>query len=196
MAKGQLLRSFIAIELPEEVKDKLIVFRDTIKQDIRGHEVKWVNINNIHLTIKFLGEAEWETIQKIGDNFEQKPNEFPSPNLIISKIGMFPNKYQPKILWVGCSKPAELVNIYTAFNKICAPLNFPIEKRSFSPHLTIGRVKPNPSLNTVHNIQSGFFKYESIEFGNFTANQVIIFHSDLKPSGPVYSPVRIIHLNQ
>ena len=196
MAKSQLFRSFIAIELPKEVKDKLEVFKDTINRDIRGSEVKWVNINNIHLTIKFLGETDRETIQKIGDFFEQKPNDFPPPNLIISKIGMFPNKYQPKILWVGCSKPSELLNIHTTFNKICASLNFPIEKRSFSPHLTIGRVKPNPSLNTVHNIQSVFFKYESIEFGNFAADKVTIFHSDLKPSGPVYSPVRIIHLNQ
>jgi 2'-5' RNA ligase len=189
------IRTFIAVELPVEIKNKLKDFIDSLKKKIPGNNIKWVSANNIHLTLKFLGDTDRKTINKIGNSFEQYSIKFPFPKLQISKTGTFPNENQPQVIWAGCSQPDELVNIYTNINKICASFNFPVEKRLFSPHITLGRIRPNPSLETIQLIQTSISTNKSIEFGSFSVNQIIIFQSDLKPSGPVYSPIRILNLS-
>src|SRR5665648_1105256 len=153
------IRAFIAIELPVDIKQNLRVLITSLKKGIESHEIKWVNPDNIHLTIKFLGETDILTIQKITDQINGISETLISPDLEIVRIGAFPDVLRPKVLWAGCSKNKELDNIFTRINSICSELNFPFENRSFSPHLTIGRLKATHSPLTIQKIQSNINKY-------------------------------------
>ena len=147
------------------------------------------------MTLKFLGETDILTIQKITNQLTAISKSLLPPELQISGIGAFPDLRKPKVLWTGCSKNKELDHIFNKINSICVDLNFPAENRSFSPHLTIGRLKTIQSPITIQKMQSYFKKFRSIKFGNFSAQQLAIFQSELKPSGPIYSVLQKIDLS-
>ena len=195
MGSVPTIRAFIAIELPGDIKQNLKVFISALKKEFGVSEIKWVNPDNIHLTLKFLGETELNTIQNITDQIKAISKSFSSPELQISGIGAFPDLRKPKVLWAGCSKSKELDYIFSRINSICVDLDFPAENRSFFPHLTIGRMKSMQSSLTIQKIQSYFNKYSSIKFGNFSAPHLAIYQSELKPAGPVYTVLQKINLS-
>ncbi len=189
------IRAFIAIELPAVIKQNLKVLINTLLKEIESREIKWVNPENIHLTLKFLGETDLLTIQKITDQINANSKSLTSPELQIFGIGAFPDLRKPKVLWAGCSKNKELDYLFTRINSICVDLNFPAEKRSFSPHLTIGRLKTTHSQITVNKIHTSFNKYQSIRLGSFSTPYLTIFQSELKPAGPIYTVLQKIDLS-
>lgn len=189
------IRVFIALELPAVIKQNLKVFINTLQKEIESREIKWVNPENIHLTLKFLGETDLLTIQKIADEINANSKSLTSPALQISGIGAFPDLRKPKVLWTGCSKNEELDYLFSRINSICVDHNFPAEKKRFSPHLTIGRMKTTYSQITVQKIQSSFNKYQSKRFGISSTPYLTIFQSELKPAGPIYTVLQKIDLS-
>lgn len=195
MGDSSSIRTFIAIELPENIKLNLKLLITSLQKEIDTGNIKWVNPNNIHLTIKFLGTTDLLTIQKITNSIKTISPSLISPKLQIAKLGAFPNLLRPKTLWVGCSYSRELLEIFTMINTICSNFKFPVEKREFSPHLTIGRVNSTPSSDTINKIQFNFKKSNNTNFGEFYSPKLTIFKSDLTPSGPIYTVLQRIDLS-
>ena len=177
------IRTFISIKLPESTISSINRIQDGLLS--YGFKVRWVRSQNIHLTLKFLGDIRETDVDRIGDAMTESAGEYGPITLNTKGIGTFPGIKRPRIVWVGITGQVDrLAGLQGTLEKRLAKLGFPEENRSFKGHLTIGRIKgridPKRFLDAMH---------EFAEFGSttFTADKIILFRSELKPSGAVYT---------
>ena len=180
-----MIRTFIAVNLPPEIKDALY----GLQQDLSAERlpVRWIKPESIHITLKFIGEIPEELVQHIKTELFETPTPLCEPfPITISGTGIFPNARRPRILWVGITKGAEqLAGLAKYFEDALLPLNIPKEDRPFKPHITIGRfTNQNPIKNAAAIISPAV-----PEPMTFTANAVFFMKSTLKPSGAEYSVI-------
>jgi 2'-5' RNA ligase len=177
------IRSFIAIEVPRELKSKL----EGVQRELRQTEadVKWVRPEAIHLTLKFLGSIRQEDVEKISRAVAPVVTLWEPFEVGIRGMGCFPNLRNPRVVWVGIDRGKEsLSSLHQKIEKKLAELSFPPEDRSFSPHLTLGRVR---SPRERAGLSQAIEKTRGVEIGIFRAREVILFRSELHPSGAVYT---------
>ena len=178
-----IIRAFIAIELPDEIT----VFINKIQERLRsyGFKARWVRPGNIHLTLKFLGDINKENIIKAGDAIIRAASESASMSLGAKGIGVFPGVKRPRVIWTGIAGGTKEL---TALQKILAEkletVGFPKEKRPFKGHLTMARIKRKIDARRLIDAMKEFGKFES---KMFTADEVVLFKSELRPSGAVYT---------
>ena len=139
------IRSFIAIELPEEVKRGLAKLRRELERAEHTF-VKWVNPEGIHLTLKFLGNIPSKQVAELTKAVEEATRGISPFNLEISGLGAFPNLKQPRVLWVGIGgEIGKLSSLQQNIDSALAPLGFTKEDRPFVPHLTLARIRQGAS---------------------------------------------------
>jgi len=184
------IRTFIALELPQEMKKALADLQAELRS--RTDCVRWVKPEHIHLTLKFLGPTEEglvEPVARILSNLAQGVTPFRTQ---IAGLGAFPNSRNPKVMWVGMpGEQGSLLKFQQQLEDALAPVGFAKEKRLFAPHLTLGRVKEGKGKRELEQLIE---TYQSKNLGNFAADKIIFFRSDLQPSGPVYSALKTIKL--
>jgi len=179
----EIIRAFIAIELPKEIHGSLKKTQDELKNSMS--DVRWTKYGNIHLTLKFLGDTKSAKIDAIGKAIQNIADEF-SPFIIgLSGIGAFPNTHKPSIIWTGIHKGAdEISKMAYQIENAMEKLGFPKEKRSFKPHLTIGRVReikyPLELKNSLENSNIS-------EIGEFVVHHISLIKSQLDPAGSIYT---------
>lgn len=188
------IRSFIAIELPDEVKSALTRLEDRLKSG-GDYPVKWVDPNNIHLTLKFLGNISSGRISEITAALETAVQGMPPFHLDIKGLGVFPNTRRVQVAWVGVSGALDrLTELQQRIESNVAPLGFPTESRPFSPHLTIARLR---DYATSDDRQAFGQLIASTRFeGNsgFDVDYVNLMSSQLTREGPVYSRLSSVKL--
>ena len=136
----ETFRAFIAIDLPESVKPFLSEAQKALKQ--YGFRVKWIRPQNIHLTLKFLGDTATADINKIAEAMRLAASECPGLSLAAKGIGVFPNVRRPRVIWAGLDGQLEaLADLQRALEAQLADLGFTRDSRPFKSHLTLGRVK-------------------------------------------------------
>ena len=180
------IRSFIAIEVPRGLKSRL----EEVQRELRRTEadVKWVRPEAIHLTLKFLGSIRQEDVGKISGAVAPVIAGWTPFEIRIQGMGGFPNLRNPRVVWVGVDRGKEsLVSLQQEIERKMAELSFPPENRSFSPHLTLGRVRS--SRGRAHLTQAVESR-KGLELGIFQGREVILFRSELKPSGAVYTKLK------
>jgi len=182
-----VIRAFIAIELPAAIQDQLrkVIFLLTPGTGM----VRWVPPENIHLTLKFLGDVESTKIQPLQSALRQEVGRCQSFEIRISGLGAFPNTHRPRVLWTGVQAPAELAALAQAVESATVPLGFPTEDRPFSPHLTLGRVSQHASPDEVTAIGALIAKTVIGELGKAWVENLTLFRSDLRPTGAIYSAI-------
>ena len=188
------MRAFIAIELPEGIKNTLSRLQDKLKQC--GADVKWVEPNNIHLTLKFLGEIEEAKLEKINQIIQETAKNKPKYSITLSGLGVFPDVNHPKIIWVGIEdKNSETKLIAEELEEKLQTLNIPKEERRFLGHITIGRVKSWMNKDKLTEKLSALRIEFAKEENCFIAEKITLFKSSLKPNGPVYEALKEVTLN-
>lgn len=175
------LRCFIAVELPETVKSSL---RDVLgilrKSDAA---VRWTPPENIHLTIKFLGQTDESLIAPMKESLSKKLLTYKPFYITISDVGCFPNERRPKIVWIGIERSESLSNLQKEIDADLVKFGFSLEKREFSPHLTIGRVKAQDNLlGMLRRLK----ELRSSSFANMEVKSISLMESVLKPAGAQY----------
>jgi len=185
---SQPIRSFIAIDIPAEIKTELTALQDSLKR--LGAAVSWTRPEGVHLTLKFLGDVEPHVIPDIVNALIGAVNNTMSFNIIVEGVGCFPNPRRPKVLWVGLQGGEILSQLQSAVETVTEPLGFPKENRRFNPHLTLGRVKdPRGIERVIRELEHlGFPRHE------FTASEVRLMKSELKPTGAEYTVIHAIPL--
>lgn len=183
------LRVFICIDIPESIKTRLASLQSCLKST--GGEVSWVKPANIHLTLKFLGNVAQSRIAAVCDAVRQAAEVSGPFELEVGGAGGFPSSRAPRVLWVGLTDlPPDLVRLYNAVEDRMFKLGFEREGRKFSPHLTIGRLRSQQNARQLgERITASGFEPEQ-----FSATEVIVMRSNLKPTGAVYTPLEIIPL--
>jgi len=184
------IRSFIALDLPEDLKKGL----QNLQDKARKHTdcVRWVRPDNIHMTLKFLGAIEESQVEPIAQILENMTSGITPFKLQVKGFGAFPNARNPKVIWVGMEDNQQrLVLFQEKLEGTLAAIGFAPEKRAYSPHLTLGRVKESRGKRDIEQLIE---KYKNEDLGYFTADTIVFYRSDLHPSGPVYSFLKTIQL--
>jgi 2'-5' RNA ligase len=186
-AREETVRTFICIEIPDSIKTRI----EKLQESLRGIEaqISWTRPHNIHLTLKFLGGVTASRLERIKAAVERAAKGINSFEIEVSGTGCFPTPRNPRVLWVGItSVPRELQDLYSNIEDELSRDGFEREKRNFSPHLTIGRIRTPHNASQVAEtlINSGFAAER------FRAKEVIVMRSDLKPTGSIYTPQSII----
>lgn len=177
------LRTFIALELPPSV----ISLLEKVQEDLKsmGLPAKWVRPENIHLTLKFIGNINPGDIDKIGGAMMDAVDDFAAITLVAGGIGVFPGIKRPRVIWVGLGGQIQLLfAMQRVLEENLAALGFKEEKRPFKGHLTLGRFRQTVNPNTIRQIMR---EHANLYSEEFTARRIILFKSDLKPTGAVYS---------
>ncbi|MFH1006021.1 MAG: RNA 2',3'-cyclic phosphodiesterase [Candidatus Latescibacterota bacterium] len=177
------LRSFIAIELPKTLQDILnALFSDLRREDA---DVGWVPATNLHLTLKFLGDVERTRFPDLIHGIQQATKGTEPFDLTLTGLGAFPNVRTPKILWIGLGAPHALQRLQENIEEALFRLHFPRDERSFSPHLTIGRVKALRGIGPLISlIQERSFGPE-----RFMVTRIALTQSTLRSTGAVHTPL-------
>jgi len=185
----ETIRTFIAIDV--EVENNLKVKWRELKSLLRSDSIKWVDEHSLHLTLFFLGDTEIKTAEKISEKLEDKIHGTLQFKIILRGLGIFGNHNSPKVIWTGISKSQDLRDIKIKVNDIVTSVGFEVEKMNFSPHFTLGRVKhieqPEILKSFVLNNKTEFIQESLIK-------SVIFYKSELRPSGPIYTPIKTIKL--
>jgi len=179
----ETIRIFIAVELPQEIQDRLGRLQSDFKASMP--DVRWTKYSNIHLTLKFLGDVQISRIDKISEALREVAVKFSPFKMNLAGMGAFPNSRRPRIVWVGVEKGFdELVEIANSIEGSMKRLGFPREKRRFSPHLTVGRIRrlTNPAAMT-----EALDKARVGELGEFTVERISLIKSQLDPAGSIYT---------
>jgi len=187
---SETFRAFIAIDLPESVRSFLSEAQEALKSYRFG--VKWVRPQNIHLTLKFLGDTATADTDKIAEAMTLAAMNCPIVSLTAKGIGVFPNVRRPRVIWAGLNGRVQtLANLQQTLNAHLANLGFATDTRAFKSHLTLGRVKGKIALDKMIAAIDNLKEFES---ESFETREVILFKSELRPSGAVYTRVQAIAL--
>ena len=180
-------RGFIAIDIP--VSQRIIELSNQIKNS--GADVKLVELENIHITLKFLGDTEEQYIDKIEETIKKSVEGIESFEIKLTGAGIFPNTNYIKVMWIGIKDNGELSKISNNINEKLTGLGFEKEKRGFSPHLTIARVKSARNKEKLIEIVE---KYREVEFTTVKVDSIELKKSELTPKGPIYTTLREVKL--
>jgi 2'-5' RNA ligase len=185
MGNQEPIRTFIAVELNEQTRRELGQLQKRMLS--ASADVKWVDPENMHLTLKFLGNITQEEVNKATKILDAVSTTIHPFTISISDVGAFPNASNPRVIWVGIDRGKEqLVELYTRIEDGLAGEDFQKDERPFSPHLTVGRVRgPKNKDKLKAAITNETFVSDDV----ITVDRVILFRSDLKPSGPVYTQI-------
>ncbi|MGE5415302.1 MAG: RNA 2',3'-cyclic phosphodiesterase [Acidobacteriota bacterium] len=176
------MRLFIAADPPAPIKRQLIEIRNQLSRGVKG--VKWVEDQNLHLTLKFLGEVEDSLLPRIIEQIGKTVSGGQTINLSLGEIGYFPNKSNPRVVWVGLKGEIEELNkIGTELDKGLESLGFELEKNR-KAHLTLGRVKFNDGTKQMF---SNISNVKHPAKSDFVIDGITLYQSQLTREGPIYS---------
>ncbi len=178
------IRAFLAIEPPEDVLQKMSGLQEKLKREISGR-ISWTRPQGQHLTLKFFGDISREDINNICAAIQKRVVAEQKLNLKVEKLGVFPDARKPRVLWCGLTGDAEkLITLQKKLDGNFAALGFPAEDRSFKAHLTLARIKDSRDMT---GMSEALIKYGTFTAGEFTADKLILFQSNLSPQGAVYT---------
>ena len=188
------IRSFIAIELPEEAKEGLTRLRKELDRD--GHKfVKWVDPGGIHLTLKFLGNIPSKRVTEITETMGKAAQGISPFHLEISGLGAFPNLKQVRVFWVGISGELDkLTKLQQNIDSALGALGFAKEERPFVPHLTLARIREGASPSERRNF--GELVGSTIFEDRYPVKveAISLMRSQLTPAGAIYTCLSAVGL--
>ncbi len=180
------IRSFIAIELNETIKNLLARLQTDLKKS--DADVRWVQPHNIHLTLKFLGDVHENRLNDVGNTIETSLQGVKAFSFELSELGAFPKIESPRIVWIGVGTGAtQIQEIVRRLEEALSATGFSKEKRDFTAHLTLGREKS--SINRLALIKALRMKTSFLPISQ-SVNEIILFKSTLTSSGAVYEVLR------
>jgi len=187
---AERIRSFIAVEIREQtILDQLLKDQDLIRRS--GADVKLVEPQNIHVTLRFLGEILQSQLAQIMDSLNQL--SFTGFEVELKGLGAFPSLKHMNVIWVGISRGAqELANLSKEIEPKVRAAGVPSDKKGFSPHITIARVRSHRGREQLIQIIS---EKGDEGFGTMVAESIVLKKSVLLPHGPVYSNVHEVKAN-
>ena len=190
------IRSFVAIELPEEAKAGLARLRRELERDEHKF-VKWVDPRGIHLTLKFLGDIPSRRVTEITEAMGKAVQGFFPFRLEISGLGAFPSLKQPRVLWVGVGGEVDnLSRLQQSIDCALAALGFAAEERPFVPHLTLARIREgaSPSERRSFGELVGSTTFE--DKYPIEVEAVRLMRSQLTPAGAIYTCLLVVGLRR
>jgi 2'-5' RNA ligase len=189
-------RVFIAIELSPDVRKWLEKARVVLEPLMPSGAVRWVHLDGIHITLKFLGEIPANRIDDVRGAMDRSVKGVKPFPLAVEGLGCFPDLHRPRVVWAGVRREPLLEDLQRRLEEALAATSFPKERRAFSPHLTLGRVKDGLSADSLPRVGSAVEKAVMEKSVEMRVSEVILFRSVLRPSGAEYSVLYRTAFNQ
>jgi len=190
-AEARTKRLFFAVNLPHAVTSRLDNLSATF--GVPAGHVRWVRGENMHITLKFLGDVEDSAIPKLCDAARKAVDGFSPMRIAVEGMGVFPNHEKPKVVWFGVTGETEpMKKLESALSEELSKLGYPPDERSFTPHLTIGRVKNDIARGKLARLVRQYHKFY---IGEAVVSEIALYESRLSPKGSIYSPVDTFHLS-
>jgi 2'-5' RNA ligase len=185
------VRTFIGIDLGKAIRDRLVGLQQTLTR--AGAEAKWVEPENLHVTLLFLGEVDMVDLPAVCEAVAAETAQHPAFPLTVEAAGCFPNPRRPRILWAGVGQGVqEVCALHDGLEKPLLALGcYRREERKYSPHITLGRIRgdrPPPTLT------AALAREAAWKGGETVVEEIQVMGSELTPKGPVYTVLSRAHL--
>jgi 2'-5' RNA ligase len=177
-------RTFIAIKI--EPGNRLSQAYTKLQNELKNEKIKWVDGDNFHVTLFFLGDTSEEKISEVRQSLAGLAPAFQSFEITLYGMGVFKNMRKPRVLWAGIRDFEPLRKIKQSLDQKMSRLGFTPDEREFKPHLTLARIKWIEDKNKLEHL---LLEYEQQEWQKAGISELIYFESKLQRSGPVYTPI-------
>ncbi|MHC5082794.1 MAG: RNA 2',3'-cyclic phosphodiesterase [Planctomycetota bacterium] len=180
------MRLFVAIDIARQVQERIGKLQQRLKRDLNlsGRDVKWVRPEQIHLTLKFLGQVEDNFVTQVCDVVKRTASECDEFDFQVKGTGVFGRP--ARVVWAGIEKCKPLQQLQATMEKEFESLGFLAEDRAFEGHLTLCRVKKTPAGRK---LAEAMIEYADESFGSVCADSIVVYQSKLTSAGPEYSVV-------
>ena len=182
-------RLFIAIKT--EPGKNFIESLHQLQSHLSQERIKWVEEQNIHVTLKFLGDTETKKIPLIQYALSEVLNKRQEFTIQLLNLGIFGSRYDPRVVWTGIEPYLEIVSLMQSVHQSLIPVGFEPDRQNLVPHLTLGRIKEIKDKPRFQKIIDQFREISSLPI---PINEVFLFESILKKEGPVYIPLKVFPL--
>ena len=187
------MRLFVAVDPTDAVRAALARAQATMRDGAPHADVRWVDPKNLHLTLKFLGNVADERAGEVARAVTAAVAGHAPIALAARGLGAFPSLRRPRVVWAGLvAGVTPLRGVASALDGALVPLGFPPEARPFAAHVTLGRVR---SPKGIDRLASAITAGAALDFGGWTASDVVLYRSHLRPTGSIYEPVARIALD-
>lgn len=183
-----LTRTFAAIEIGQEEKERIGRFSAELRKRPGGNLLRWVRPEIIHITVRFFGNLDRKRLAKAREAIAGLDGEWDLPELRFGRLGAFPSLRRPQVLWLGIEDDAnELTELAAFVDHAIRTAGFGKADKKFIGHLTLGRVGRGRRAPDLQQLTAGL----TPPAGPLTIHSITLFKSDLRPEGPVYTPLDI-----
>ncbi len=180
------IRSFLAFELPADIKNRVKGVSEDVKRS--GLDIRWVKVDNIHLTVVFIGNIQAEALSTTVNEVGSVCIEYGPFDISLKGLGVFPNDRRPRVLWIGLDGEIDRMSrLRDDLLSRLKHLGLKEEKRAFKPHLTLGRFRKFHRGDT--QLSHIISQYKDLSGPTRRVGELVLFKSELKPGGAVYSPL-------
>ncbi len=182
-------RLFAAIKISPEQTFQQIYWN--LRGQLKNEKIKWVDLQNIHITLKFFGETPDSRIPDIVHVLDEIQQKFQPFNITLNGVGIFGSSYKPRVIWFGIKENKALMDLGLNVLESADNIGFERDRQNFRPHLTIGRIKyieDKRSLNKV------IEPYRDLKIQESEVTEMHLYESILQPSGPVYKVIQSFSL--
>jgi 2'-5' RNA ligase len=181
------IRSFLAFEQPAEITDILVQVCAALRKS--RLDAGWVKPENIHLTIHFLGNVRTEHVPAMEEPIRNLCLTYAPFHISLRGMGCFPHSRSPRVLWIGLEGDLDRMGRFRdSLQDLMKAFGVKVEKRTFKPHLTLGRFR---DANRSHReLEDLLAKYRDLAGPVSTLSELVLFKSDLRPGGAVYTRLK------
>lgn len=173
--------------------EKTEKFYLSLPDTLENAQVKWVDLENIHITLKFLGEVQDDKIPAVRSKLKYISKMFNDFESLLKGVGIFKDYYHPKVLWFGLRNCNEFERIKNEIENSLGDLGFEVDYKKFTPHLTVGRFKDPGSVKELQKLVNS---NQDLYFQPIPVKELILFESLLKNEGPEYKIVESFPLGK
>jgi len=184
-------RTFLAVKLTL-LDDNNKLFSD-LKIKFKDSLINWVNAENMHLTLFFLGETTENQIASICNKLREQLKDTKAFSFTLKRLGVFRNINDPRVIWLGVENVDKLKEVKKYIDSVLLKFDFQVEEKEFRPHLTLGRIKHLKQKNILNDLIE---KYNDYKFQEVFVNEIVFYESVLTPNGPVYKVIDKFVLTQ
>ena len=177
-------RTLIAIKI--EPGNRLLQAYTKLQNELKNEKIKWVDRDNFHVTLFFLGDTDEEKISQVRLSLAGLAPAFEAFDINLYGMGVFKNMQKPRVLWAGIQDFEPLQRIKQSVDQKMSQLGYTPDKREFRPHLTLARIKWIEDKNKLEHL---LLEYEQQQWQKTRISELIYYESTLKQSGPVYTPI-------
>lgn len=179
-------RLFIAADVSPKVLDALVEVQRTLAREPASRSLRWVGRNQIHITLRFLGEIPPAKNAMIISALHAAAAGFTPFEVEVQGLGFFPNPSHPRVIWAGISQPGRLIALADSVENRVAPIAGAADKK-FRAHLTLARVGDNIPADQLIPLTAACQTMHNLSFGKILVDKLVLYRSTLHPDGPVYT---------